>query len=39
MVAAGKELPANKSMRANFQKFNNPLGELKKGKKFTKYYT
>jgi len=39
MVAKGFELPANKLMRSNIQKFRNPLGEIKKGKKIIKYYT
>jgi Fe-S oxidoreductase len=39
IVEKGAEPPANKIMRENIQKFNNPFGEVKKGKKIARYYT
>jgi Fe-S oxidoreductase len=39
LVAKGIEPSANKIIRENIKKFNNPFGEIKKGRKITKYYT
>jgi Fe-S oxidoreductase len=39
LVDKGIEMGANKMMRENIKKFGNPFGEVKKGKKTSRYFT